>query len=91
MSRKRVYSQESLDIQRRFFVALDKLLDENCVDSITMFCQMYNIDVRNFCKQRSDYSRGYFQPGWLYPLVCYYHISARWLITGNGSMTTAHY
>lgn len=91
MSRKRVYNQESIDIQSRFWQALDFLCRENKINGLRTYSRLYNIDARNFYAQQKDQTKGHFQAGWLVPLVNVYHISPRWILTGNGNMTTAHY
>lgn len=91
MSRPRAYSQDSLDIQERFFSALDFLVNEGKMKNVYTFCRIAGIDARNFIAQKTNNTRGFFQVGWLVPLVNYYYISPRWLLTGKGKMTTSHY
>lgn len=53
---------------------------------ISGFCETYGIDKRHLYAQKADYGRGYFEVGWLVPLVKYFKVSANWLLTGNGKM-----
>lgn len=88
MSRRRVYSDDTLAIMQRFFDALDVVLENKIVKNMAQFCAKYNIDRRHIYAQRKETSRGYFEVGWLTPLVNDCGVSAQWLLTGKGLMFT---
>lgn len=88
MSNTRNYSQDTLEIQKRFFDAVDTLVQTGSLTGgITGFCALHNIDKRHLYTQKKEPSRGYFEVGWLTPLVKFYKISGNWLLTGKGKMT----
>ncbi|MBS4060275.1 MAG: hypothetical protein KG029_07755 [Bacteroidetes bacterium] len=70
----------------RFFEAVDFLIEKEKLSGYQTYCRYYNIDKRNFYVQKKDNSRGYFQVSWMVPLVRYYGINPRWLLTGFGPM-----
>lgn len=85
MSSRRIYSQNTLDTQERFFVTLDELsANSRLPGGVSGFCEQNGIDKRHLYSQRKDRSKGYFEVGWLFPLVAYYQVNARWLLTGRG-------
>lgn len=87
MSRRRVYSNDTLDIQARFFEALEALSQTDKLNGgVSGFCELHGIDKRHLYTQKKEPTRGYFEVGWLAPLVKYYRISSTWLLTGNGKM-----
>lgn len=86
MSRRRVYSPVTKDIMRRFFDALEICLQNKLARSIASFCEDNQIDRRHFYTQRKDLDRGFFEVGWLVPLVNDYGVSSQWLLTGKGTM-----
>lgn len=79
-------TEESKRIIARFFEAVDHLIESGKLKGLQTYCTFYEIDKRNFYKQRKDHSRSYFQVSWLAPLVRYYKINPRWLLTGFGPM-----
>jgi len=79
-------SEESTQIVKRFFEALDHIISIGKIKGVSTYCVYYNIDRRNLYKQRSNPERGWFQVSWLTPLVRYYGINPRWLLTGFGPM-----
>ncbi len=86
MSKRRVYSADTLAIMERFYAAVDIAVQNKLVKNINVFCTENSIDRGHFYAQRKDLGRGLFQAGWLVPLVRDCGISATWLLTGKGMM-----
>ncbi len=86
MSRRRVYSKDTIAIMERFYLAFQTSLDKGLIKNTTAFCTDFNIDKRHFYTQRKDLGRGYFEVSWMLPLIRNYGVSANWLLTGNGTM-----
>ena len=86
MSKRRVYSKYTLDIMERFFAAIEECRKNKLIKSYTDFCKDNNIDNVHFCTQRKDLNRGFFEVGWLVPLVERCGVSSLWLMTGKGMM-----
>lgn len=86
MSRRRAYSPATLSTMERFFQAFDACLANKIFKSKHFFCETYGIDHRHFYNQRKDIGRGYFEVGWMLPLIEDAGVSANWLLTGRGTM-----
>lgn len=86
MSRRRVYNDDTLAIMERFFAAFEQCLKTGRLKNISRFCADYHIDKRHFYVQRKDIGRGYFEVGWLVPLIRDCGVSADWLLSGEGTM-----
>ena len=86
MSRRRNYNQDTIAIMERFFAALDTSLENKLVKNSSTFCNTNGIDRRHFYAQRKDLGRGFFEVGWLVPLIRDCGVSANWLLTGKGTM-----
>lgn len=86
MSKPRNISPVTKMVVNRFFEAVDALIARGDLRGIQTYCDLYEIDKRNFYKQRSDEDRGIFQVSWMVPLVTEYKVSAAWLLTGKGTM-----
>lgn len=85
MSRARVYKQDTLDIQKRFFEVVRELNEmKKLPGNLAGFCDTYGIDRRHWYAQEADPGRGYFEVAWLVPLIKYFHVSANWLLLGTG-------
>lgn len=82
-------SPASKDIMERFYRLLDAIIARGEIRGVNTYCRLYGIDRRNLQANRKDLDRGWFQVGWLYPLVATYGISATWLLTGEGEMFEA--
>ena len=70
----------------RFFEAFEIAVQNRLIKSVTEYCRDNSIAPPHFYTQRKDRNRGYFEVGWLVPLVRDCGISATWLLTGRGMM-----
>ena len=86
MSKRRVYSDSTIAIMERFFQAFAKCRERKLLSSVTDYCRENNIDKAHFYTQRKDLYRGFFEVGWLVPLIEECRVSSYWLMTGKGEM-----
>ena len=89
MSRKRVYSDETLSIISRFFEMVDILIVNKSIRGIQTYCNLYDIEKRHFYAQKKDHGRGYFEISWTLPLIKDFKVSSNWLLFGKGKMFKA--
>lgn len=83
-------------VSRRFFVALDALINTGKIDSLNQFCELHNLSSARYREMRLSYGitpKPGYQPQYknleieaLYSMVANYPISAHWLLTGRGEM-----
>ena len=86
MSRTRNYSQDTLNVMERFYVALEACKDCKVINSVSEYCEKNNIESAALYRQRKHRERGLFEIAWAVPLIRDCGVSARWLMTGVGSM-----
>lgn len=86
MSKPRKYSDSSLMVMERFFQAFEICRKMKLIGSVTDFCKDHGIDKAHFYTQRKEPSSGFFQVGWIVPLIEDCKISAHWLMTGRGEI-----
>lgn len=86
MSKTRNYSQDTLDVMERFFVALEACKESKVINSVSEYCETNKIAPDALYRQRKHRERGLFEIGWAVPLIRSHGVSARWLLTGVGSM-----
>jgi len=86
MSKRRVYSQTTLDVMQRFFDAFAECKQRKLIGTVTEYCSQHSIDKAHFYTQRKDLNRGFFEIGWAVPLIDHCAVSAHWLLTGKGTM-----
>lgn len=84
-------------ISRRFFVAVEYLVSTGEINSLSHFCELYNLSSPRYREMRLGYGVTP-KPGYktryknleieaIHALVANYPISAQWLITGREEMT----
>lgn len=86
MSKTRNYSQDTLDVMERFFVALEACKKDKVINTVAEYCETNNIESAALYRQRKHREKGLFEIGWAVPLIRTCGVSARWLLTGVGSM-----
>jgi len=86
------------EISRRFFLALERLVELNKVASLESFCNEYGLSAPKYRELRLGYGvtpKPDYKPRYKgieleaahYITACY-PISAKWLLTGRGKMLT---
>jgi hypothetical protein len=86
MSRPRKYNPDTLAVMDRFFIAHEACVKAKFIKTTRAYCDEIGVVTNHFYVQRKDRSRGYFEIGWAVPLVRDCGISAKWLLTGIGTM-----
>lgn len=89
MSRPRAYSEATIGIMNRYFQAFETLREIKRIPNVARFCLENGIDKRHLYAQKQDLGKGYFEVGWLVPLIRDCGVSSAWLLTGVGAMFNA--
>lgn len=89
MSRRRAYSEETLGIMRRFFEAVDAIKEYKRISNVQQYLDLIGVPKSHYYMQRKEIHRGFFEVGWIVPLVRNFGISSAWLLTGVGAMFNA--
>lgn len=89
MSRTRAYSEATIGIMNRYFQAFEALREIKRIPNVAKFCEENGIDKRHLYAQRKDLKKGFFEVGWLVPLIRDCGVSSAWLLTGVGAMFNA--
>lgn len=74
---------ESIEVTKRFYQALDKLILEKKLRGTQTFCRKYGIDKRNFYSFRKRVETFHLPVAWLLLLVNDYGVSSEWLLKGK--------
>lgn len=82
-------TEQSQVIIKRFFEALQILIENKVIRGKQTFTTRYGINRRNMYTLEKEPERDIFQVAWLENLVKDYKVSAEWLLTGNGSFFSA--
>ena len=86
MSRTRVYSDNTRAIMQRYFDAMEYCKKQKLFKSVKEYCMEIGVPTSHYYMQRKDLNRGFFEVGWMLPLVEKCHVSSYWLLTGKGQM-----
>lgn len=86
MSRTRNYMPDTQAVIGRMYEAVDSLIDGKVIRGTKTYCDVAGIDRRHWLAQRKDPNKGYFEVGWVVPLVSRFKVSAKWLLLGEGKM-----
>ena len=92
--KEKIYDDTTIDIMKRFYEAVDTLIEQKAIRGKQTYCRIAGIDKRNYYAQQkllsevteTDKNWVWFRPFWMVPLVAEYGISGDWLLTGKGKM-----
>lgn len=79
-------SQTGIDINKRFFEALQMLKEMRVIRGLQTFTREYGINRWNLITAREKPDISVIKQEWLSYLVTGYGVSADWLLTGHGTM-----
>ena len=79
-------SQVGIDINKRFFLALDTLKHDKKIRGIQSFTKEFGINRWNLITVKKESTSRFVKTEWLNYLVSHYNISAEWLLTGRGNL-----
>lgn len=78
---------DSQVIVKRFYQAIEHLIEYKILWGKKTFCVEYSINTWNFNTVQKNPESDMFQIAWLGYLVKDYGISAEWLLTGKGKIS----
>lgn len=79
-------TSDGAEIVKRFFLALDQLIELRVLRGKKTFTDRYGINRWNFNTVQKQPAGGMFKTIWLTHLVLDFGVSAHWLLTGEGEM-----
>jgi len=77
--------EKSIQINARFFAALNALLQLERIETKLQFCELYGLDQANLLRLSKEPTRK-FELALLYFICNDFGVSPEWLITGKGTM-----
>ncbi len=80
----RAQSEISQGITRRFIEVVAEMVQTGALKDKSYFPNHYGINRRNYEEVRKKFPKFRVQLDWLVYLIRDYHVSARWLMTGEG-------
>lgn len=90
--KEKIYTDTTQDIVRRFYEAVDTLIEQKVIRGKQTYCRVAGIDKRAYYRQQKivngevEEQEVRFRVFWIVPLVAEYGISGDWLLTGKGKM-----
>lgn len=79
-------STTGVAITKRFFFAIDVLINQRKIRGMKTFTDLYNINYWNLSTLRKEQDKRMLKSEWLAYLVQDFNVNAEWLLTGVGSM-----
>lgn len=79
-------SDESIQITKRFFEALNTLIVRGDLRGKQTFTEKYEIDRRNFNRTEKEPERMSVAMVWIAHLARDFGVSSHWVLTGQGKM-----
>lgn len=79
-------SSEGEEITKRFFIAIDKLIELKYIRGVKTLSTKYNINYWNFKTLKKEPSKRILKPEYIRYIVNDYGVSANWIITGKGAI-----
>ena len=76
----------TVQINQRFFKALEQVISLGLIRGVQTFTREHNIDRRNLMRAKKDAENQKLNLEWIYYIVTDFNISAEWILTGRGTM-----
>lgn len=76
----------TVQINQRFFQALEQVISLGLIRGVQTFTREHNIDRRNLLRAKKEPADQKLNLEWIYYLVTDFNISSEWLLTGRGTM-----
>jgi hypothetical protein len=79
-------SEDTIQISKRFFEALDALIVRGDLRGVQTFTDKYGIDYRNIFRAKNTPEKTSVGMVWIAHLARDFGVSAHWVLTGQGKM-----
>ena len=74
------------EITRRFFEAIDLLIERKYIRGVKTFSTKYNINYWNFKTLKKEPAKRILKPEYIKYIVEDFGVSSNWIITGKGEI-----
>ena len=82
----RLNSPEATEINKRFFLVIDYLVDIKEIRGLNTFAKMHNINYWNLCTVKNEPGRRVLKVEYIAFLAKDFNISLEYILLGNGPM-----
>jgi hypothetical protein len=82
----RLNSPEATEINKRFFLVIDYLVDIKKIRGLNTFTKMHNINYWNLCTVKNEPGRRVLKVEYIAFLAKDFNISLEYILLGNGPM-----